>query len=134
MLRYKTSEFKNISVDETADYHYFGIEIPVYSLLQIDIGEQILYFGIGTFASFGLVSNYESAHRHIDLYLKDSISGKTMMRRCDFGMGFKAGYELKSRLQFNFSCQIGFRNIVNDWFENVNMISQTFNFGVGYRF
>jgi len=134
MFRYLTSKFKNQSTSETADFSYFGIEIPVYSMLQADIGDQILYVGLGPFASFGLFSRYESAQRCIDLYHEDPVSRKATMLRWDFGVGLIIGYELKCKLQFNYNYHLGFRNLMNDGFENVIMVSQLNSFGVGYRF
>ena len=40
MFRYLTSEFKNRDTGETADYRYFGIELPVYFMLQAEIDNQ----------------------------------------------------------------------------------------------
>jgi len=37
-------------------------------------------------------------------------------------------------MQFNFYYQLGFRNMLGDVFENVDMISQMFSLGVGCRF
>jgi hypothetical protein len=129
---YRASELENVSTGETGNYSYFGIELPVYYLMQADLDNQIMYIGLGPFVSFGLNSRMKSdqQQRHFDLYKEDP----TMMRRWDFGVGFNIGYELKSRLQFNFNYQLGLRNIVGDGFENVEMISQLIGLGAGYRF
>ena len=58
MFRYCTSEFKNRDTGETADYRYFGIELPVYFMLQAEIDNQTLYLGLGPFVSFGFFSYY----------------------------------------------------------------------------
>jgi len=134
MFRFRRSEFYNQNTGEMADYRYFGIEIPVYSMLQAEIDNQILYLGIGPFASFGLFSRYESAQRCIDLYQKDPISDKELMYRWDCGVGLFIGYELRCRLQFNFNYHLGVRNVFSNGFENVTMISQLNCLGVGYRF
>ena len=134
MFRYLSSEFKNRATGETADYRYFGIELPVYLMLQAEIDSQILYVGMGPFASFGFSSYYQSALRRIELYREDPISGKATMQRWDYGVGFIFGYELKCRLQFNFNYHLGFRNMMGGGFENVNMVSQLNSLGVGYRF
>jgi len=134
LFRFLSSEFKNQSTGETADYRYFGIELPVYFMMQAEIDDQTLYLGIGPFASFGLSSYYQSPFRRIELYEEDPVSGKATMRRWDYGVGFIIGYEMKCRLQFNFNYQMGFRNMVGDGFENIDMISQLVSLGVGYRF
>ena len=134
MFRYRTSKLKNQDTDETADYRYFGIELPVYFMLHGEIDNQTIYLGMGPFASFGLFSRYQSAYRNVDVYKEDTIGDKEMMRRCDYGVGFIIGFELKCRLQINFNYQMGFRNLVSDGFAKVNMVSQLNSFGVGYRF
>jgi len=134
MFRYRTSEFKNHDTGETADYSYFGIEIPVYSMLQAEIDNQIIYVGLGPFASVGICSRSRSNDRSINLYQKDPTYNKTPIHRWNFGAAFIIGYELQCRLQFNFNYQLGFRNMAGEVFENVDMISQMFGLGVGYRF
>ena len=134
MFRYRTSEVKNQSIGETADYRYFGIELPLYSMLQAEFDNQIIYVGLGPFASVGLCSHSHSNDRCINHYRKDPANNKSPVRRFDFGVGFMIGYELKYRMQFNFNYQLGFRNMLGDVFENVDMISQMFSLGVGYRF
>ena len=133
-FRYRTSEVINQVTGETADYSYFGIEIPVYSLLQAEIDNRIFYVGLGPFASVGLYSRSHSNDRSINLYQKDPTYNKTPIHRWNFGAAFIIGYELKCRLQFNFNYQLGFRNMSGDVFENVDMISQAVCLGAGYRF
>ncbi|MDR2145096.1 MAG: PorT family protein [Tannerella sp.] len=134
MFHYRTSKIKNRTTGETAEYRYHGIELPVYSIKQIDAGQGLLYLGVGSFASVGFFSRYEAADRMIDLYKKDRTNGKTMMYRWDFGAGFIIGYELKCHLQFNFNYQLGFRNMFDESFGNVWMSSNLIGLGVGYRF
>ena len=134
MFCYRTSEVKNQDTGETADYRYFGIELPLYSMLQAEIDDQRIYLGMGPFASVGLCSHSHSNDRHINHYRKDPTNHKSPVHRWDFGVGFIIGYELKCRMQFNFNYQLGFRNMLGDVFENVDMISQMVSLGVGYRF
>ena len=134
MFRYRTSELKNKSTGETADYSYFGIELPLYSLVQVEIDNQTVFVGLGPFVSFGLQSHYRYGNCNINLYRKDPVNSKSPVRRWDFGVGFLIGYELKCRLQFNFNYQLGLRNIAGDVFENTGMISQLVSLGTGYRF
>ena len=56
------------------------------------------------------------------------------MRRWDFGASFVIGYETKYNMQFNFNCHLGFRNLIDEDFENAEMFSQLISLGVGYRF
>jgi hypothetical protein len=134
MFHYRTSKMTNQTTGETADYRYFGIELPLYSLLQADIDNRKLYFGLGPLVSFGLFSHNETDTRRINLYKKDTASGRAAVRRWDFGIGFIIGYEMECNLQINFNFQMGLRNMLDDSFENVTMISGLVSLGVGYRF
>jgi len=134
MFRYHTSELKNLSTNETADYRYFGIELPVYFMMQADIDDRKLYLGMGPFASFGLFSLYETETRRINLYKKDIASGRTSVRRWDFGAGIIIGYETKCNLQININYQLGLRNLLDTSLEKVEMFTQLVSFGIGYRF
>ena len=103
-------------------------------MMQAEINDQIIYVGLGPFASVGLYSRLHSTDRSINLYQKDPIYNQTPIYRWNFGAAFIIGYELKCRLQFNFNYQMGLRNMSSDAFENVDLISQMVGFGVGYRF
>ena len=126
MFSFRTSEVKNQNTGETADYRYFGIELPLYSMLQIETGDQKIYAGFGGFVSVGLYSNCHN----INLYRKSELA----MRRWDFGTAVTIGYEMKNRLQFNINSKIGLRNLVSNGFDNKNMLSLMVGLGVGYRF
>ena len=134
LFRYRTSEIKNLTTGETGDYRYCGIELPVYHILQIDVKQNLLYIGMGSFASFGLFSRYETGTRSTDLYKKDPTSGKTMLYHWNFGTDFILGYELECKLQFNFNFQLGLRNLFDKSFGNVWMNSLLISLGAGYRF
>jgi len=133
MLRYRASEIKNQTTGETADFYYLSVELPLYSLRQAEMDNSVLYFGFGASASYGLTARFQSEAQRINPY-KRAQSGDTMLRRWDFGIGFIIGYETKYNLQFNFNCQLGLRNLVNEGFENVEMLSQLISLGAGYRF
>ena len=134
MFRYHASELKTLSTSETADYRYFGVELPVYFLMQADFDDRKLYLGMGPFASFGLFSQYKSGTRTINPYKKDPTGDRARINRWDFGVGFIIGYELKCNLQFNFNYQLGLRNLLDTGLEKVEMFTQLVSLGVGYRF
>ena len=47
MFHFRTSKMTNKTTGETSDYLYFGIELPLYALIQADIDNRKLYFGLG---------------------------------------------------------------------------------------
>jgi len=134
IFHFRTSKLKNETTAETANYHYFGIELPLYALVQADIDNRKLYFGLGPLVSFGLFSHNETETRRINLYKKDPTGDRPTIRRWNFGAGFIIGYETKNRLQFNFNFQMGLRNMFDASYENVELFSGLVSLGVGYRF
>jgi len=134
MFHFRTSKMKNKTTGETSDYRYYGIELPLYALIQADIDNRKLYFGLGPLVSFGLFSHNETETRRINLYKKDIVSGRTAVRRWDFGVGIIIGYETKCNLQININYQLGFRNLLDTNLEKVEMFTQLVSLGVGYRF
>ena len=132
MFRYRTSKIKKQTTGESADYRYYGIELPVYSIKQFEIKKDLIYAGIGSFASFGLFSRYKFSDRSINPYQIEQTNNKSMMYHWDLGMAFIIGYELEGNLQFNF--QLGFRNMFDESFGNFWMSSNLIGLGVGYRF
>jgi len=134
MLHFRTSKMKNKTTGETGVYHYFGIELPLYVLIQADFDDRTLYIGMGPLVSFGLFSHNETETRRINLYKKDPTGDRPTIRRWNFGAGIIIGYETKCNLQFNFNYQLGFRNMFDESFQNVELFSQLISLGVGYRF
>jgi len=134
MFRYRTTKLENHNTGETGTFNYFGIDLPVYFIQQGELDNGSFFAGAGPFASFGLSNRYNSTHRRVDLYKNDQTDDNTIMKRWDFGVGIIIGYEMISGLQFNFSYQMGFRNLMSNGFENINMNSQLVGLGVGYRF
>jgi hypothetical protein len=134
MFRYRSSGIQNLTTNETADYRYITVELPVYFIHQGEIDRQSFYFGGGAFASYGLFSHYKSDVRRINPYKKDKTGSKPMMNRWDYGAAFIIGFETKCNLQINFNYQIGFNNLFDKSFEDIAMDAVLVGLGVGYRF
>ncbi len=134
MFHYQTSGIEDSNTGNKSDYHYVGMEMPVYGMMQAELESSMLYLGFGPFASVGLMSRYETDGHSIDPYKKSRASGRAMMHRWDFGIGFIFGYELGLGLQFNVNYHLGFRNMLNAGSDKTTMTPQMFGAGVGYRF
>ena len=134
MFRCRTSKIEMRKSGETADYSYFGIEIPLNYVKKVELDDHIVLLGMGSHISYGLQSRFKSVHQNINPYKKDPLSEKAMMRRWDYGVGFIFGYEMKNGVQFNFNSLLGFRNLAIDELDNAQMVSFSVGLGVGYRF
>lgn len=134
LFHFKTSETENETTNGKIDYQYFGVEIPVYVLGQMDIGSGKGYIGIGPYVGFGFDARYK-ADSMDDLELYKEYSGnKSAMQRWDFGAGATLGYEFANRISINAGYKIGFVDALNANKDNATMLPQTVSLGLGYTF
>ena len=134
LFSYHATGIKNLTTGETANYNFLVIDLPLYFMRQVEIENRLLYFGIGPFVSFGMFGNYKSDTRSVNPYKKHQANGRASINRWDWGVSFIIGYELECKLQFNLNHQLGFRNLFDESFEKIDMVSHLFSLGVGYRF
>jgi hypothetical protein len=113
------------------DFQYFGVELPVYTVGQMSLGNGKGFIGAGPFVGFGIDARYKNGSE-IELY-KEYGGQKSEMQRWDFGVGAMLGYEFNSRLQIIGSWKIGVINALNANKDNAAMLNNTFSLGLGYR-
>jgi len=95
-----------------------SLELPIYIMGQINAGSGKILIGAGPYLSLG-------------------IDGKQMfdnkiMRRWDFGLGLRVGYELKNGLSIFGIYQAGLINRLKE--DDMTLRNQVVGFGLGYRF
>jgi hypothetical protein len=132
MLQYKTSAMKNQVDPSTSDYQYWGLELPIYCMGQINTGSGKIFVGAGPYLGFGLDAKQDPAN--IDLYRKDETTGKAIMHRWDFGLGALAGYEFKNGISLHAGYQVGLINQLSAEKNAMSMKNKTACIGVGYKF
>ena len=134
LLHFKTSQMKTEAAGSKLDYQYFGVEIPVYAIGQMKLGNGKGFIGVGPYAGFGIDARYKvDGMDDINLY-KEYNGAKSDMQRWDFGAGAIIGYEFSNRIQINASYKIGFMNALNADKDNATLQNQTVSLGIGYRF
>lgn len=126
LVHYKTSKMETKQGGDEADFEYWGLEIPVYAVGQMNLWNGRGYVGIGPYVGLGLNAEMED----VDQY--DKVLGKTPMQRFDFGAGAMVGYEFKFGLQINAGYKVGFINALDDL--DGKMLNQTISLGLAYRF
>ena len=116
-----------------SNYRYWGLEIPIYVMGQIPIKAGKFFIGAGPYVSFGLDARQSSGN--VNLYKKNSLTGKSIMHRWDFGIGTMLGFEFNNGISINVGCyQGGIINVMSADKRNKSMKHQTVNFGMGYKF
>ncbi|MDR1371307.1 MAG: PorT family protein [Dysgonamonadaceae bacterium] len=131
MFHYKSSEMKTSKSAKT-DFEYWGMEIPIYAVVQTQVGNGKSFIGVGPYVGFGFSAKYKAGD--IDLYKKDKVTDKAVMDRFDFGLGAMLGYEFNSGIFINGSYQFGLVDNLDANKKNATMRPQTVSFGIGCRF
>ena len=132
LLRHKTSKMKNEEGKFRTNYKYWGLELPIYLMGQVNAGTGKFFMGAGPYISIGLDAVQKPENN--DLYKKDSTNGKAARRRFDFGLGAISGYEFKNGININGGYQVGLINNLKAEKDSMTMKNQTVNLGVGYKF
>jgi opacity protein-like surface antigen len=114
------------------DYKYWGLELPIYIMGQINTGAGKIFIGAGPYVSVGIDAIQSPGS--IDLYRKDKETDKSIMHRWDFGLGALTGYEFRNGISINCGYQIGFINSLNAQKNDMTMKRQAVSFGIGYKF
>jgi hypothetical protein len=134
LLHFKNSKVEVKSTGKETDFQYFGMEIPVYAVGQMNLGGGKGFVGVGPYLGLGFDARYKASGAD-DLKLYEEIGGqKSAMQRWDVGAGAMLGYELSNRLQIVASYKIGFINALNAGKDDATMLNQTVSLGVGFRF
>lgn len=129
LFHFKSSEMKQSGIKN--DYEYWGAEIPVYALYQINIKESGRFFvGFGPYIGVGFSAKYTTGD--IDLYKK--YNDKAAMQRIDFGAGAMFGYEFNCGLIINAGYKIGFIDSLDMGKKDATMLPSTISLGIGYKF
>jgi hypothetical protein len=134
LLHYKNSKMEVKSPKSETDYQFFGVELPVYAVGQMSLGNGKGFIGAGPFVGFGIDARYRASGMDDRELYKEYGGAKSDLQRWDFGVGAMLGYEFGNRLQIVGSWKIGVINALNANKDNASMLNNTFSLGLGYRF
>jgi hypothetical protein len=133
LIRYRSSEVEDTVMQTKTNYQYWGIELPIYAMGQIQTKAGKIFIGAGPYVSFGIDAKQDPGN--VNLYRKDNTTGKAIMHRWDFGLGTMLGFEFNNGISINAGCyQGGLINVLSDEKRNRSMKNQAVNFGIGYKF
>jgi hypothetical protein len=134
LLHFKNSKMEVKSTGKETDFQYFGMEIPVYAVGQMNLGSGKGFVGVGPYFGLGFDARYKaSGMDDVKLY-KEYGGAKSEMQRWDVGAGAMLGYELSNRLQIVASYKLGLINTLNAGKDDASMLNQTISLGLGFRF
>jgi hypothetical protein len=134
LLHYKHSKWEVKAPDEKTNFQYFGLEIPVYAVLQTNIGNCKGFLGIGPYLGFGIDARYKTGGMSDLKVYKKYDKEKSYMQRFDLGAGFMLGCELSDRLQIAATYKLGFIDALKADRKDATMLNRTISLGLGFRF
>ncbi len=135
LFHFKSSEMESESeydFGKTDDYQYFGMEIPLYAVGQMRLGNGRAFVGVGPYAGFGFSAKMKDADT--DFYKKEGEADEAALTRWDFGAGVMLGYEFINGFMINAGYKIGLSNNLDAGKDDAKMRSQTISLGIGYSF
>lgn len=146
------AEAGSVSVENKINQ--WGMQIPVYALGKVELGNGQLYGGVGPYFGVGFSAKTDEIEfglvkfDPIDLY--EQHNDKSALQRWDVGVACQLGYEFANGIQINAGYKYGFINQVDDLKSSVNGVvskfgttlkddsykanTSVFTVGLGYRF
>lgn len=125
ILNYTESKIRHQG--ESTRYKYGSVELPVYAVGQLPLGNGKLFLGVGPHIGYGF-----SIDTNTEL-IPDGAPGdnKLEMSHWYLGGGVTAGYEFKNGIMVNAGYQLGYDLRSS---RTVNIKTQTISIGIGYKF
>lgn len=128
MVHYKNSKTEFKPNGKEFDFEYWGLEIPIYAVGQMDLWNGRGYVGLGPYVGFGFSAKRDDVKQYKE------YGGVKEMQRWDFGAGVMLGYEFNFGMQINAGYKMGFIDALDANKKNATMRNHTISLGLGYRF
>src|SRR5690606_30553474 len=99
---YNTSKLESLTDKSSDKLKSFGVEVPVYGIVQGELGSGKAFIGVGPYAGYGISTKLDG----VNLYKRNNGTGITM-NRFDYGVGGIVGYDFGKNWQINASYKFG---------------------------
>ncbi|MFD1771445.1 porin family protein [Sphingobacterium suaedae] len=121
---YRTSKLGN----QTDKIKSFGVEIPLYGIVQGELGRGKAFIGAGPYIGYGISAKSSG----VSLFKPNSTTGRSTMNRLDYGVGGIIGYDLGKNWQINATYQFGLADLKKT--NGGSMKTQVTSIGLAYKF
>jgi hypothetical protein len=125
---YKTSDLESKADKSSDKLKSWGVEIPLYGIVQVELGSGKAFIGAGPYLSYGISAKSDGAN----LFKKNSETGKAAMNRLDYGVRGIIGYDFNKNWQINASYQFGLADLHKS--KGGSMKSHGAAIGIAYKF
>src|SRR5690606_764293 len=124
---YSTSKLESTTYRSSDKLKSFGLEIPLYGIVQGVLGSGNAFIGVGPYAGYGISTKSDG----VNLYKKNNGTGTTM-NRFDYGVGGIVGYDFDKNWQINASYKFGLADLHKG--KGGSMKNQGASIGIAYKF
>ena len=125
---YRTSKLESTTDRTSNKINFFGVEIPLYGMLQGELGSGKAFIGAGPYVGFGISAKSNGTN----LFKNSSVAGKPAMNRFDYGVGGIIGYDFDKNWQINASYQFGLADLHKG--NGGSMKNHGASIGLAYKF
>jgi len=124
---YNTSKLESKTAGGSTKFKSLGLEIPLYGILQGEIGTGKAFIGAGAYAGYGISAKLDG----VNLFKKNNTLGTTM-NRFDYGLTGIIGYDFNKNWQINASYKYGLADLHKG--NGGSMKNQSASIGIAYKF
>lgn len=126
-LYYNTSKLDVKSDKSSNKLKSFGVEIPLYGIVQGELGSGKAFIGAGPYVGYGISTKLDG----VNVFKKNNRTG-TVMNRFDYGLGGIVGYDFDKNWQINASYKFGLADLHKA--KGGSMKSHGAAIGMAYKF
>lgn len=125
---YRTSKLESATDRTSNKIKTFGVEVPIYGIVQGELGSGKAFIGAGPYVGYGISTKSNG----VNLFKNISEAGKPTMNRFDYGVGGIIGYDFDKNWQINASYQLGLADLHKG--KGGSMKSHGASIGLAYKF
>ncbi|HWV72735.1 MAG TPA: porin family protein [Pseudosphingobacterium sp.] len=125
---YEISNLESKLDKSSTKFKSFGVEIPLYGMVQGELGSGKAFIGVGPYIGYGILAKAGG----VNLFKKNSEMGAPALNRFDYGVGGIMGYQFDKNWQINVSYQFGLADLHKA--KGGSMKSQSAAIGIAYKF
>ncbi|MGH2623049.1 MAG: porin family protein, partial [Sphingobacterium sp.] len=124
---YNTSKLESKTAGTSAKLKSLGVEVPLYAILQGEVGRGKAFIGAGAYAGYGITSKLDG----VNLFKKNNNAGFTM-NRFDYGLSGIIGFDFNKNWQINAQYKYGLADLHKG--NGGSMKNQSASIGIAYKF
>lgn len=125
---YNTSKLESKTDKASDKFKSFGVEIPLYGIVQGELGSGKAFIGAGPYVGYGISAKSDG----VNLFKKNGGTRRPAMNRFDYGVGGIIGYDFDKNWQINASYKFGLADLHKA--KGGSMKNHGASIGIAYRF